>query len=469
MTKKFLISFLFLIAFIILISASDKVSASTSFNYNGKTYEFSIDNLLAYNFIYLTSISDSQITFNFYSLDKPLFFVKDSNFGKNNLFFKEGCNFKNGYLVYDLSGNFIKYTGLNTVYTKTEASALTSANCMKKGDKNECVYYNFDILDEEGNVVFADTTVSHDTFFNFRHGTLDYSINLTGNDNNIVLGEYIAIFKVNSILLIYTTDEHPTYKYNNYKHYLSTKSSTRTYGYDLKTDKVILEDTLTKYSPNGLDIPFDKSQLIYSNFLLMDKINNLIFGTAGHYLGEDDMKGTASGNIASGGQTSEGNSLLNDYINSQNPNYNGSTNQGSDTISGGFNNVYNNFGFAEDVKKNVNGMVDVITNTEEAPKFQINVNSKYYKGTLTIVDLSWYAPYKEIGDNVICIFAYLGFLWRIFIRLPDIIRGAGADSYAGDMGYEIGLWNKYGMGRSSSPRSITERKQSLSAHVFRRR
>ena len=96
MTKKFLISFLFLIAFIILISACDKVSASTTFNYNGKTYEFSIDNLLAYNFIYLTSISDSQITFNFYSLDKPLFFVKDSNFGKNNLFFKEGCNFKNG-------------------------------------------------------------------------------------------------------------------------------------------------------------------------------------------------------------------------------------------------------------------------------------------------------------------------------------------------------------------------------------
>jgi hypothetical protein len=81
-------------------------------------------------------------------------------------------------------------------------------------------------------------------------------------------------------------------------------------------------------------------------------------------------------------------------------------------------------------------MLDVITNTSKAPKFQLNVNSKYYKGTLTIVDLSWYAPYKEMGDNVICIFAYLGFLWRIFIRLPDIIRGAGATSYSLNNAYE---------------------------------
>lgn len=450
MTKKFLISFLFLIAFIILISASDKVSALTV-TCNDREVCFDGYKLFAYNFV---SFNKYNGQLSLYSTDTPF---TDTIIGDNyvSVQFKGRATFVSYWYN---ENKFIVNAEDDKNFSVSGGFAFESI-----------LYCDYDICDVNGNVVFADTTVSHDTFFNFRHGTLDYSINLTGNDNNIVLGEYIAIFKVNSILLIYTTDEHPTYKYNNYKHYLSTKSSTRTYGYDLKTDKVILEDTLTKYSPNGLDIPFDKSQLIYSNFLLMDKINNLIFGTAGDYLGEDDMKGTASGNIAAGGQTSEGNSLLNDYINSQNPDYNGSSNQGSDTISGGFNNVYNNFGFAEDVKKNVNGMVDVITNTEEAPKFQINVNSKYYKGTLTIVDLSWYAPYKEMGDNVICIFAYLGFLWRIFIRLPDIIRGAGADSYAGDMGYEIDLWNKYGMGRSSSPRSITERKQSLSAYVFKRR
>lgn len=98
-------------------------------------------------------------------------------------------------------------------------------------------------------------------------------------------------------------------------------------------------------------------------------------------------------------------------------------------------------------------MVDVITNTSKAPKFQLNVNSKYYKGTLTIVDLSWYAPYKEMGDNVICIFAYLGFLWRIFIRLPDIIKGAGASSEAGNMLSNITLYGQYGLGRSRSSKT----------------
>lgn len=419
MTKKFLISLLFLIAFILLLGASDKVSALTV-TYNNKDYVFDVPDI-EYQIVFISSNDEKEVCY--FGTHIPVV-ISDVSTGK-----------------FDISSQsldkVIRRTDLPNYYL-VSCDSTTDEKWSTSGFIGKLLYSNYNIYDTEGNLAFAGTDIPKppDEFFNFRHGTLDYSINLTCIDNNIVLGDYIAIFKVNSILLIYTTDEHPTYKYNNYKHYLSTKSSTRTYGYDLKTDKVILEDTLTKYSPNGLDIPFDKSQLIYSNFLLMDEINNLIFGTAGRYLGEDDMKGTASGNIAAGGPTSEGNSLLNDYINSQNPNYNGSSNQGSDTISGGFNNVYNNFGFTEDVKKNVNGMVDVITNTEEAPKFQINVNSKYYKGFLTIVDLSWYAPYKEMGDNVICIFAYLGFLWRIFIRLPDIIRGAGATSYSLNSAYE---------------------------------
>lgn len=100
-------------------------------------------------------------------------------------------------------------------------------------------------------------------------------------------------------------------------------------------------------------------------------------------------------------------------------------------------------------------MIDVITNTSEAPKFQLNVNSKWYKGTITIIDLSWYEPYREYGDTVICIFAYLSFLWRIFIKLPDIIRGAGASSDAPNMFGDIQAYQKTGFGRSRSPRDRT--------------
>lgn len=417
MTKKFLISFLFLIAFIILISASDKVSALTV---TCKDREVCFDGykLFVYNFV---SFNKYNGELTLYSTDSP--FV-DTKTGDN-------------YVTVQFKG---RATSVSYWYNEDKfvVNEEDDQNFFVSGgfEFESILYCDYDICDVNGNVVFADTTVSHDTFFNFRHGTLDYSINLTRNLNFITLWEYIAIFKADNYLLIYTSKERPTYKYNNYKHFLHTKDSTNTYLYDLKTDLVISTSDLTNYYPNGSDISFDKSQLIYSNFYLCDERMNAIFGTTGDYLGEEDMKGTASGNIASGGRSSEGNSALSDYINSQKPDYNGSSNQGSDTISGGFNNVYGNFGFAEDVKKNVNGMVDVITNTSEAPKFQINVNSKYYKGTLTIVDLSWYAPYKEMGDNVICIFAYLGFLWRIFIRLPDIIRGAGANSYSLNSAYE---------------------------------
>ena len=414
MTKKILISLLFFIAFIILLSASDKVSALTV-TYKNKEVCFDDYKLFAYNIITITS-GDDGITLT--STEEP-FVLKTASSGS--------------YIPFNCMATRVTYYDDDRFYVSFENKQSDFGGGF---DLEKILYIDYDLCTSDGTVVVPDTTVSHDKFFNFRHGTLDYSINLTGNDNYITLWEYISIFKADNYLLIYTSKQRPTYKYSNYKHFLHTEDSTNTYLYDLKTDLVIRSSDLTNYYPNGSDISFDKSQLIYSNFYFCDERMNEIFGTTGDYLGEEDMKGTASGNIAAGGPTSDGNSALSDYVNSKKPDYNGSTNHGSDTISGGFNNVYGNFGFAEDVKKNVNGMVDVITNTSEAPKFQINVNSKYYKGTLTIVDLSWYAPYKEMGDNVICIFAYLGFLWRIFIRLPDIIRGAGATSYSLNSAYE---------------------------------
>ena len=125
-----------------------------------------------------------------------------------------------------------------------------------------------------------------------------------------------------------------------------------------------------------------------------------------------------------------------------------------DSITGELSGIKERFSFYKDVKKNVDDMLSVITNTESSPKYSIRVNSKWYSGLLTIVDLSWYAPYKELGDNVICIFVYLSFLWNIFIRLPDIIQGAGAATYdasnAIDMYKETRRYRITGLGRSKS-------------------
>lgn len=453
MTKKILIlSVLILFLFNTLSYCNFNDSYSTyDFIYNNEYIAFIIHGNTYKN----TDINSSQFSNVFVFRDGITYGI--FAFNDNNSYSYDSSNDK---LIFNTNAVrcLFNYGGNPFGFSKLERinSYLTLTKYLNSEDKDhEIIYNNFDIIDVNGEVILNKMVKEPDKFFNFRFGTLDYSINLTGNDNFITLWEYIAVFKVDNILLIYSSKQHPTYIYNEYKHFLHTEDTTNTYGYDLKTDKIISDKSLTKYYPNGANISFDKSQLIYSNFVFKDENSYIIFSTTGDYLGDQDMKGTASGNIASGGQTSEGNSLLNDYINSQKPDYNGSSNQGSDTISGAFNNVYGNFGFAEDVKKNVNGMVDVITNTSEAPKFQLNVNSKYYKGTLTIVDLSWYSPYKEMGDNVICIFAYLGFLWRIFIRLPDIIRGAGASSYAPNMLGDIEAFRKTGFGRSSSPRDKT--------------
>lgn len=142
----------------------------------------------------------------------------------------------------------------------------------------------------------------------------------------------------------------------------------------------------------------------------------------------------------------------NDYSNLVTENNKAGNDSADVAIGNGVNGVKEKFNFYNDISNNVKSMVDVITDVESAPKYYLNVNSKWYSGEVCIVDLSWYAPYKDLGDNVICIFVYIAFLWNIFIRLPDIINGAGASSYAGNMVSDIETYHKTGIGRSSSLR-----------------
>jgi len=65
-----------------------------------------------------------------------------------------------------------------------------------------------------------------------------------------------------------------------------------------------------------------------------------------------------------------------------------------------------------------------LTGVDTAPSFSMTFNNKYLNGTYTIIDLSWYAPYKEFGDDVICMFFYLGFIWHLFSHMASFINGA---------------------------------------------
>lgn len=124
--------------------------------------------------------------------------------------------------------------------------------------------------------------------------------------------------------------------------------------------------------------------------------------------------------------------------------------EGASAINDGVSGITSKFNFVDNIKTNVNDMINIITDETKTPKFELNVNSKWYQGKVTVVDFGWYDDYREFGDNVICMFCYLSFLWNIFKRLPDIIQGAGASSYSVDMVNDIYAHSKTGFGRASN-------------------
>lgn len=89
------------------------------------------------------------------------------------------------------------------------------------------------------------------------------------------------------------------------------------------------------------------------------------------------------------------------------------------------NSVKSKFEFVESIKIAINSLKDLLNGTAAAPTVTVPVKSTKYTsaGTVSVVDLSWYAPFKSYGDVVITGFVYLFFLWRLFRHVPDLILG----------------------------------------------
>lgn len=68
------------------------------------------------------------------------------------------------------------------------------------------------------------------------------------------------------------------------------------------------------------------------------------------------------------------------------------------------------------------------------------LNSKYWSvsGTVNMLDLSWYEPYKKNTDTIISAILWMCFFWRIYLRIPDILQGSGSivSDYS-DMEYKL--------------------------------
>lgn len=87
--------------------------------------------------------------------------------------------------------------------------------------------------------------------------------------------------------------------------------------------------------------------------------------------------------------------------------------------------VYSKFDYINGIKASITSLEDVLSGIKPAPSLKINIGETKYTNarTVKIIDLSWYAPYKGIGDAVLTGFIYVAFLWRMFIHAPSAING----------------------------------------------
>lgn len=90
------------------------------------------------------------------------------------------------------------------------------------------------------------------------------------------------------------------------------------------------------------------------------------------------------------------------------------------------NSVTSKFGFVDSLNTGISQIQSMLQNNTNLPVFTLNLpQNDWYNGEVTILDLNWYAPYKQYGDIVIAAFIYVFFAWRMYIKLSDIINGVG--------------------------------------------
>ena len=88
------------------------------------------------------------------------------------------------------------------------------------------------------------------------------------------------------------------------------------------------------------------------------------------------------------------------------------------------NKVQSKFVFIDSIKIAFSDIQDMLNNIDSGTAvFTVDINSPWYNGEAILFDLAWYKPFKPYGDLVFTGFAYIFFIWRIYMRLPSIISG----------------------------------------------
>lgn len=112
------------------------------------------------------------------------------------------------------------------------------------------------------------------------------------------------------------------------------------------------------------------------------------------------------------------------------------------------------FKFKDDIIAAVDDLKTMLFGITPSPILKIPIgkteSKKYNYGTgnYIIIDISWYARYKQFGDKIILAIVWALFLWRMFIKLPGIISGAEGSIVAADRSYNRYEYFSQGKGKS---------------------
>lgn len=276
--------------------------------------------------------------------------------------------------------------------------------------------------------------------FDFTFNESEYSLNL---DDEITIFKYMVFtYYVDGSYPYYhrgeffvsdepiTFTRQPTESIPNYTfvtssgalyHYNFTVSSSTSYRKFSVIQSSLESMTFSKFSRvGGLGSSFLHPSYIYGS-------NESIYSVDGELEFEviDDQSKTVNDLLGGSGSISDiTNSISSsDWATSLEEEDKSSITEAPQKIGGAFDNIFGMFSFVDNIKSSVLTIYNIINSTDVAPRFSINIDSDYLKGDCIVVDLSWYAPYKNYGDNVICMFFYLGFIWHVFTKLSSIING----------------------------------------------
>lgn len=107
-----------------------------------------------------------------------------------------------------------------------------------------------------------------------------------------------------------------------------------------------------------------------------------------------------------------------------------------------FSDMQDFFRFRDDITAAVADLEEMLFGITPSPILKIPIGKPtsrkydYGTGSYIIIDISWYAQYKQFGDKVVLAIAWALFLWRLYIKLPGIISGTEGSIAAADRAHD---------------------------------